>query len=59
MTNQAHKEIFLKDYQVSNYLIETVNLCFQLAQEKTTVQAEVVFYQNPKGSKENDLTLNG
>lgn len=59
ISQESHQEIFLKDYQPSNYLIKTVNLCFELSQENTLVHAEISFYQNPNGDKSNYLKLDG
>ncbi len=51
---------YRKDYKVSNYLIRSTDLSFDLGKDKTTVKSKVLYYKNPK-SKDNssELFLNG
>ena len=54
------KTIYLKDYQVPAYLINTVDLLFELEEEKTRVTAELQIQKNPKSRDEsNSLQLAG
>lgn len=53
------KEIFLKDYQPSNYLIEQVFLHFDLHPEYTLVKSIIKFYANPEAQKDSVLQLVG
>ncbi len=52
--------IYRKDYQPAPFLIETIDLCFRLEKEKTTVSAKTRFFKNPLNKSESDsLILNG
>ncbi|MGK5089557.1 aminopeptidase N [Bdellovibrionota bacterium FG-2] len=42
------KAVFLKDYSVPEFLVETVDLHFDLQDEHTDVTAQVCYYRNPK-----------
>lgn len=58
--NTAPKTIYLKDYTVSDYLIDTVDLKFTLNEQATEVTAITQFFKNPKalpGAR--PLILNG
>ncbi len=60
MAKQTQKITYLKDYQPSNYLIDTVNLSFNLDDAHTTVRAEVELYKNPAvKAADNTLELAG
>ena len=54
----AKQEIFLKDYTVPEYLIETVDLTFEFKDdEKTVVKAEYKVKKNPESNAENTFIL--
>jgi aminopeptidase N len=54
------KTIYLKDYQVPDYLIKTTDLRFEISEGETLVSAMLHFYQNPASTKKaNQLTLHG
>jgi len=43
----ADKKItYLKDYKVSNYLVEKINLTFDIFEDFTIVENEAIFYRN-------------
>ncbi|MDP6655773.1 MAG: aminopeptidase N [SAR324 cluster bacterium] len=56
MKTQSPQTIFLKDYRPPQFLIETVDLHIDLAEEWTTVKAQLNFCRNP-ASNENSKTL--
>ncbi len=56
MRTQTPQTIYLKDYRPPQFLIDTVDLHFDLAEEWTTVKAELNFRRNP-ASAENSKTL--
>jgi hypothetical protein len=44
----ATKKItYLKDYKVSDYLVEKINLTFDILDDFTVVENEAIFYKNP------------
>ncbi len=54
------QKIYLKDYQRSDFLIETVTIQFDLYESHTRVTNEMVFYQNKEIERiSNDLSLDG
>ena len=56
----APKTIYLKDYTVSDYLIDTIDLNFVLKDEATDVTATIKFFKNPKAALGSQpLILNG
>ncbi len=60
MKTETPQTIHLKDYQPSNYLVDTVDLSFDLYEDKTIVKSISTFKLNPSvthNSKE--ITLNG
>lgn len=57
-TNQAKQAIFLKDYQVTDFIIKTINLEFKILSNKVLVQSTLEIQKREKG-KEQDLQLNG
>lgn len=60
MQNTTAKPIYLNDYTVSDYLIDTVDLEFDLGEEFTLVTAKLTFHANPIHLQPNpNLTLNG
>ena len=56
MKTQTPQTIYLKDYRPPQFLIDTVDLHIDLAEEWTTVKAELNFRRNP-ASAENSKTL--
>jgi aminopeptidase N len=56
MKTQTPQTIYLKDYKPSQFLIDTVDLQIDLAEEWTTVKAKLNFRKNP-ASTENSKTL--
>ena len=50
MNKLEDQKIFLKDYQVPNYLVDQVKLTFKLSEEKTRVLAKVFFRANPEAT---------
>ena len=60
MTKETPQPIFLRDYQVPDFLIETVDLQFELSEERTLVKSKLSIKRNPKSEKNNQrLVLNG
>lgn len=58
--DQQPKTIYLKDYQVPDYLIKTTDLRFEIQDSETLVSAMLHFYRNPAATKKiNQLTLHG
>jgi aminopeptidase N len=56
----SYQTTYLKDYQPANFLVETVNLTFDLAEDKTIVTAVIDFHKNAQNqSTERQLRLNG
>jgi aminopeptidase N len=53
------KPIYRKDYKVSNFLIKTTHLTFEIVEDMTVVTAEVCFYKNVESDDNNDLFLDG
>lgn len=54
------KTIYLKDYQVPDYLIKTTDLRFEITEGETLVSAMLHCYRNPAATKRsNQLTLHG
>ena len=56
MKPQPPQTIYLKDYRAPQFLIDMVDLYIDLAEEWTTVKAELNFRRNP-ASAENSKTL--
>uniref|UniRef100_A0A2C9WA47 Peptidase M1 membrane alanine aminopeptidase domain-containing protein n=1 Tax=Manihot esculenta TaxID=3983 RepID=A0A2C9WA47_MANES len=54
----APKEIFLKDYKLPDYYFDTVDLDFQLGEEKTIVSSKITVYPRVEGSS-SPLVLDG
>ena len=50
MNKLKDQKIYLKDYQVPNYLVDQVELVFKLSEEKTRVVAKVLFRANPEAT---------
>lgn len=54
------KTIYLKDYLPPEYLIDTVELDFDLNSDVTTVKSQLIVRKNPQGrTSTKNLTLNG
>lgn len=58
MSNQA-QSINLADYQEANFLVEKINLKFELDLENTLVTSEVFLQKNPIYTQHKHLELNG
>ena len=60
MKTQTPQTIYLKDYRPPQFLIDTVDLHIDLAEEWTTVKAKLNFRRNPASSENSKtLVLNG
>ena len=60
MKTQTPQTIYLKDYRPPQFLIDTVDLNIDLAEEWTTVKAELSFRRNPDSTESsNNLMLDG
>ncbi len=60
MRDANPKTIFLKDYQVPDYLIHTVDLTFDLTEDSTLVKTQLSLVRNPSSTSDNaDLVLMG
>ena len=60
MSQAQGETIYLKDYRVPDYLVETVDLDFDLHETHTDVVTTAVYYLNPEADKAlPELTLNG
>lgn len=58
--DQQPKTIYLKDYQVPDYLIKTTDLRFEITEGETLVSAMLHCYRNPAATKKvNQITLHG
>ena len=59
-TNAAPQTIYLKDYQVPAYLLDFVELRFDIEEEKTIVSSSLSFRANPKAAQSGTpLVLDG
>ncbi|WP_111978499.1 aminopeptidase N [Algibacillus agarilyticus] len=56
--NTAPQAKFLTDYKVPSFLVESVDLTFQLDDHKTKVTAVVEYYENPEATSK-QLVLDG
>ena len=59
MSNEASRTVYLKDYRPPDYLIDTVDLSFELAPERTSVTSRMAVRRNPAAAPERPLVLNG
>ncbi|MDC1173960.1 aminopeptidase N [Bacteriovoracaceae bacterium] len=59
MKEPAPKTIYLKDYKVPNFLIETIHLTFDLHDTATKVTTKMKIKKNSDSKEGNDLLLNG
>ncbi len=55
----APKTIYLKDYQVSDYLISDIHLTFELDDTRTFVKSKLSIYRHPEAKGAAPLILNG
>jgi len=54
----AEKKVtYLADYKVPEYLVEKINLTFDIFDEFTLVENEAIFYKNPDSEENWDLVL--
>lgn len=58
-TDTLKTQIYRKDYTPSAFLIDTVDLIFELASDNTLVRNTMQVRRNPKAMSEQALTLNG
>ncbi len=58
MNDTRHNPIYLKDYQPPAYLVESVELIFELGEESTLVKSRLELSRNPAG-KGGPLVLDG
>ncbi|PID86343.1 aminopeptidase N [Candidatus Gracilibacteria bacterium] len=54
-----NKTIYLKDYKVSSYFVESIDLTYELKKDYTLVTNESKFYKNINSKEDNILKLNG
>ena len=60
MKDALPQTVYLKDYQVSPFLIEKTELVFDLGEEVTRVTATLYIVRNPESNEAvNDLVLDG
>ena len=59
MHETKHSEIFLKDYRPSSYLIDSIELTFELNAETTKVTSKMSIRKNPDVVEAGSLHLNG
>ena len=60
MRTEQPKMIYLKDYQVPDYLIDETHLTFELFEDHTLVHAQLMMRRNPEaGSGLPPLVLDG
>ncbi len=58
-TGRQPKTIYLNDYRVPDYLIDSVDLAFDLDEAATTVTSRLALRRNPLGQSATPLVLNG
>lgn len=60
MQQNQHAPIYLQDYQVPDFLIDTVDLEFELGEDVTKVKSKLTIFKNPASkSLAHDLVLQG
>lgn len=59
MRDASPSTIFLKDYQVPAFLIDTTDLAFELHETETIVTATLSLRRNPEGASVDSLQLDG
>ncbi len=47
MTSDAHARIFRRDYEPSDFVVDTLDLCFELDPAETIVKAKMALRRNP------------
>ena len=55
---EKNKKVYLKNYKVPTYFVETIFLDFDLKETETIVTNESIYYKNKASSDENSLILN-
>jgi len=55
--SDSPQTIFLKDYQVPEYLIKTVDLFFKLDEDRAVVTAELAIYKNPESTAQSQCLV--
>ncbi len=59
MKDAQPKAIYLRDYQVPDFLIEKTDLVFELNESVTTVTSRLTLKRNPEADNQNPLVLHG
>jgi aminopeptidase N len=60
MSQKHHEPVYLQDYKVPDFLIDTVNLEVELGEDVTKVTSQMLIYLNPASTQfAKDLVLNG
>ncbi len=59
MSEQAPNTIFLQDYTAPNFLVDSVDLHFDLDENATTVDCRMTLKRNPERQGNHPLVLNG
>ncbi len=59
MKNTEAKTIYLKDYTVPTYRVESIDLTFDLDEESTLVTSVVQYQYNPEAKEAHNLQLHG
>lgn len=60
MRKNTDQQVYLKDYRVPDFLIKTVDLCFEIENSYTLVTSNLVVEKNPQSqSTSNSLLLDG
>ena len=59
MAKKSNQEIFLKDYKAPAYLVDAVELNFELHPSRTKVYSKISFRKNPNPNSANKFFLNG
>ncbi len=57
--NASPTTIYLKDYRPSDFLIESVDLYFDLREKQTTVRSRLLMKRHPEASRSESLWLDG
>ena len=59
MAKKSSQEIFLKDYKAPAYLVDAVELNFELHPSRTKVYSKINFRKNPNPNSARKFFLNG
>ena len=59
MAKKSNEEIFLKDYKAPAYLVDAVELNFELHPSRTKVYSKINFRKNPNSNSARKFFLNG